>query len=187
MFFIVIAAPWPLSEATKAFTTESNQQMEHIQYWIWAWLSLRSHLFNVLNSNSCFTLSPLSTDAGEKHTVRIQLDEKHSILCLSCFSDVDSWANVNQVPPTSWIHLKHYRTSLHSWLLSHHSSALKWIMHHSLSSSLPESAAQLLHPVLPCWFFTFPHSFTNATSFYPSLDKQTLICHRSHYAPSSLI
>lgn len=34
-------------------------------------------------------------------------------------------------------------------------------MHHSLSGSLPESAAQLLHPVLACWFCTFPHSFTH--------------------------
>lgn len=63
--------------------------------------------------------------------------------------------------------MKHYRPSLHSWLLSGHSSALEWIMQHSVSSSLPESAAQLLHPVLVCWLFTFPHSFTHRKCHLP--------------------
>lgn len=164
LIFIAAAVHLNLRDDITACTSQSNQQMEHIRYWIWPSLTLKSHCFSVL-FNSCFSLSPPTIDTREESQVPLlsEYSLKRRILPIFTFSDMNEWRNGAR--STFWlfllIRLKHYRISLHSWLLSHHSSAPEWIMHHSLSSSLPESAAQLLHPVLVCWFFTFTHSFTH--------------------------
>lgn len=118
-------------------------------------VSVSNHTGSVLNYSSCSSPGSPTADAREETQV-LPLSDcslKRSTSLFS-FPDVNEWANLI----ICLIHLKADRTSLHSWLLSRHSSALKWIMYQSLSSSLPESAVQLLHPVLACWFFTFPRS-----------------------------
>lgn len=92
------------SEGTEACTTHCNQQMEHIQYWTWPWLSLKSHCFNALNYNSCLNLSPPTTDTSIETQVLLSDYSLKRNASLFTFSDVNDRTNANQVSPF-WSHL----------------------------------------------------------------------------------
>lgn len=93
--------------------------------------------FNGLNYNSCFNLSPPHTDSRDE-----TLPSPVFFNLFSC-----EWGNKSLHCDHFSISPKYYYTCWPCPCQSH-SASPGWIIHLSISSSLPEPAAQLLHPAL---------------------------------------